>query len=57
MCEIWSKLTIKTPEQSSGVFLVNFEQILQRFDVSIANFETVNTKQSRAKNLVFIFAL
>ena len=29
MCEIWSKLTIKTPEQRCfGVFIVNFEQIL-----------------------------
>ena len=31
MCEICSKLTIKTPEQSqwrrSGVFIVNFKQI------------------------------
>ena len=27
MCEICSKLTIKTPEQRSGVFVVNFEQI------------------------------
>ena len=33
MCEICSKLTIKTPEQrhwrSSGIFIVDFEQILQ----------------------------
>ena len=31
MCEIYSKLTIKTPERDhwrrSGVFIVNFEQI------------------------------
>ena len=31
-CEIWSKLTRKTPERrnwsSSGVFIVNFEHIL-----------------------------
>ena len=31
MCEIWSKLTIKTPERRhwsrSGVFIVNYEQI------------------------------
>ena len=28
MYEICSKLTIKTPEYHSGVFIVNFEQIL-----------------------------
>ena len=26
-CEICSKLTIKTPERRSGVFIVNFENI------------------------------
>ena len=39
-CEIWSKVTIKTPERCqwsrSGVFIVNSEHI------SIVNFEQVN---------------
>ena len=26
-CEICSKLTIKTPERRSGVFIVNFEHV------------------------------
>ena len=30
-CEICSKLTIKTPERRSGVFIVNFEHISHRF--------------------------
>ena len=30
-CEICSKLTIKTPERRSGVFIVNFEHILHIF--------------------------
>ena len=34
-CEIYSKLTIKTPERRqwrrSGVFILNFEHIFERF--------------------------
>ena len=46
-CEIWLKLTIKTPERRqwrrSGVFIVNFEYNLHPFDsASIADFEQVN---------------
>ena len=46
-CEIWSKLTIKTPERSpwrrSGVFIVNFEHYFTSFSsVSIIDFEQVN---------------
>ena len=45
MCEICSKLTIKTPERCqlhrSGVFVVHFEQNLS--GVSTVNFEQVNT--------------
>ena len=40
MCEICSKLTIKTPERRRrrfGVFIVNFKQI-----VNFANFEQAN---------------
>ena len=41
MFEIYSKLTTKTPELShwhrSGVFIVNFEQILQLFPLSTLN--------------------
>ena len=40
MCEICSKLTIKTPERLSGVFIVNNEHTLHLFpDVSVAEFE------------------
>ena len=46
MCEICLKLTIKTLEQrqwrSSGLFLVNFEQISNSCGVSIVYFEQVN---------------
>ena len=46
MCEICSKLTIKTSKQHhwrrSGVFIVNFEQISLYSGVSIANFEQEN---------------
>ena len=31
MCKICSKLTIKTPERRSGVFIVNFEHISHFF--------------------------
>ena len=45
-CEIYSKLTIKTPERCqwyrSGVFIVNFEHISHLVLVSIVNFEHVN---------------
>ena len=44
MCEICSKLTIKTPERwqcrRSGVFIANFEHISHL--VSVVNFEQVN---------------
>ena len=45
--EIWSKLTIETPERRqwrrSGVFIVNFEHISQVvLSVSSVNFEQVN---------------
>ena len=46
MCEICSKLTIKTSKQRhwrrSGVLIVNFEQISLYSGVSIANFEQEN---------------
>ena len=46
-CEIYSKLTIKTPKRSqwhrSGVFIVNFEYISHlALPFSIVNFEQVN---------------
>ena len=46
-CEIWSKLTIKTPERHhwrrSGIFIVNFEHISHLFLVFlIVNFKQVN---------------
>ena len=45
-CEIYSKLTIKTPElrkwRLSGFFIVNFEHILHFVLISIANFEQEN---------------
>ena len=42
-CEISSKLTIKTPERRSGVFIVNFEHYFTRSSsVSIVDFEQVN---------------
>ena len=45
--EIWSQLTMKTPERRqwrlSGVFTVNFEHIFAPFSsVSIDDFEQVN---------------
>ena len=48
MCEICSKLTVKTLEQHHwrrfGVFHVNFEHISQLCSsVSISNFEQANT--------------
>ena len=51
MCEICSKLTIKTPERPywrrSGVFIVNFEQILWNCSGAvIVDFEQVNTTQA-----------
>ena len=47
MCEIWSKVIIKIPEQRywrrSGVFIVNFEHFYYLFSsVSIIEFEQVN---------------
>ena len=46
MCEICSKLTIKTPERRqrrrSGVFIVNFEYISYFSNVSIVDFKQVN---------------
>ena len=46
MCEVFSKLAIKTPEgchwRRSGVFNVNYEQISQCSGVSIVDFEIVN---------------
>ena len=49
-CEIWSKLTIKTPERRhsrrSGVSFVNFEHIFTSFSsVSIVDFEQVNVSR------------
>ena len=46
-CEIWSHLTIKTPERRqwcrSGVFIVNFEHISHLVScVSTVNFEQAN---------------
>ena len=45
-CEIYSKLTIKIPEQRhrrcSGVFIVNSEHITPCSGVSIVDFEQVN---------------
>ena len=53
MSEICSKLTIKTPKQRqlrrSGVFVVNFEQILYCSAVSIADFQQVNAGWVRAQ--------
>ena len=51
MCEICSKLTIKTPD----IFIVNFEQNLPiaLSDVSIVDFEQVNTGLQYARTLVF----
>ena len=47
MCEICSRLIIKTPERChsrrSGVFIVNFEEISHCSGVSIVDFEQVNT--------------
>ena len=44
-CKICSKLTTKTPERNewrcSGIFIVNFEYILNLDLVSIVNFEHV----------------
>ena len=34
-CEICSKLTIKTPERSSDIFIVNFEHVSHLFLVSL----------------------
>ena len=46
ICEICSKLTIKTPDRRhlcrSDIFMVNFEQISHCFGVSIVGFERVN---------------
>ena len=46
MCEICSKLTIKTPERRewhrSGVFIVNFTYFTHCSDVHIVDFEQVN---------------
>ena len=46
MCEICSKLTIKTPERRQclrlGIFIVNFEHILYLFLVFIVEFQQVN---------------
>ena len=51
-CEIWPKLTIKTPKyhwHRFGVFIVNFEHISHLYSsVSILNFEHVNTGWVRA---------
>ena len=39
MCEVFSKLEIKTPERlHSGVFIVNFEHISHLFSVSVIYF-------------------
>ena len=47
MCEICSKLTITTPDQSqwcrSGIFILNFELISHCSGVSIVAFKQVNT--------------
>ena len=48
ICEIWSKLTIKTPkwrQRRFGVFIVNFEQIPHCSTVSFDNFEQDNASQ------------
>ena len=55
MCEICSKLTIKTPERRhlhrSGIFIVNFEQISRRrFGVFIVIFEQIS-------HIVLVFLL
>ena len=46
MCEIHSELTINTSKQHQlcwlGIIIVNFEQISQTQDVSIADFRQVN---------------
>ena len=52
MCEISSKLTVKTPKQRHwrhfGVFIVDFEHISHLCSgVSIANFEQVNAGWDR----------
>ena len=41
-CEIYSKLTIKTPELRSSVLVVSFEHISHFFRVSTVNFKQVN---------------
>ena len=49
MCEIRSKLTIKTSERlhwrRSGVFIVNFEHILDLFLVFLFSFSIVDFEQ------------
>ena len=54
-CEIWSKLTIKTPEQRqwrcSGVFIVNFEHISHLVLVFL-NFEQVNAGYVNLSKLI-----
>ena len=40
MCEICSKLTIKTPERRSGIFIVNFENSLHLVLVFLFDWET-----------------
>ena len=46
-CELFSKLTVKTPERRqwrrSGVFIVNFEHFTPCSSVCIVNFEHVIT--------------
>ena len=53
MCEISSKLTIKTPKwRRFGVFIVNFEHISHLcFSVSIVNFKHVITSWINYDNL------
>ena len=42
-CEIWLKLTLKTPERRqwfrSGVFIINFEQVHVCFDSVVITLE------------------
>ena len=50
-CEIFSRLTIKTPERRHCVFIVNFEHISHRSSVFIINFEHVIVGWGKALQL------
>ena len=59
VCEIFSKLTIKTPEQChwrrSGVFIVNFEQM--SYIVIIFPLFTLNMKISAEQSCIHVYLI